>query len=301
MLFNADKSNAAIIHSVDTGSKLYSIEDTDILRASSVHFDLRSEQIRLITAGESTLLKVWNVASGVCEQEYSIGHRLSIVCCAVFELNSGEGALAVTGSADGVVVLSDINTGAIIRSLDAQIGAVISLTLVYRPSVGGWAVSVTYLSGAIILWSLATGIRIRTLNGFISDIPLRWGHAIFDSANRCVRAIACGDTSDTAILWNLGADDIVVRLEGGHTGGSIHCVAVNAPDGVLLTGSGDREDPNVYVWDYIHGTRYVMGHLTGHHTDRVSAIAVWKSQRSPDTLVITGEIYMYVYVNTYYI
>ncbi|MGD2205177.1 MAG: BTAD domain-containing putative transcriptional regulator [Anaerolineae bacterium] len=155
-----------------------------------------------------------------------------------------EGRTALSGSADGSLILWNIETGEALRRLEGHEGTVHSVA--FLP--GGQQVLSGSADGSLILWDLNTGRALRRLAGHDGEV---WCAAIAPDtlAGTGGRTALSGSSDGTLILWDLASGQAVRRFNGHE--GAVYSVAIS-PDGrSALSGSADR---SLILWDLETGT-----------------------------------------------
>ncbi len=183
---------------------------------------------------------------------------------------SRDGATLASGTADGTVRLWDTETQTQIARLEGPTGWVYSMA--FSPD------GLHLASGSwrtITLWDLANREMIATFEGHSGDVR----SVAFSSPDGATLASAGGRNDARVRLWNVATRTEIATLEG-HTGG-IYSVAFS-PDGATLASAGDHQDNTVRLWDV--AARTEIATLEG-HTDGIFSVAF-----SPDgaTLASAG-------------
>jgi WD40 repeat protein len=189
----------------------------------------RPEGDTILSASHDRTLRLWSLESRLTIQEYRGGHDAAINTVAV----SSDGRLALSGDSAGQIVLWDVASSDIVRTLDGHTGNVFSV--IFLPG-DTQAVSAA-ADNTLILWNLETGEIERRFTGhtdLIYDVALRPGTSQMISAS--------GDR--TLILWNLETGEAIRRFEG--QGSSIRTVAIS-PDGhQVVSGAANG---SVFLWN----------------------------------------------------
>ncbi len=167
---------------------------------------------------------------------------------------SRDGAILVSASADGTVLLRDVETGNA-AGLSGH-GSLSSMAL----SPDGVLLASGYHDGAIRLWDAATRKTIATLEGHTA-----WVGSVAFSSDGAL--LASGSWDRMVKLWDVGTRKLVGTLQG-HTGG-VTSVSFS-PDGATLASAGGSNDATIRLWDV--ATREASGILEG-HTNSVQSVA----------------------------
>jgi len=170
------------------------------------------------------------------------GHEGPVQSVAV----SADGRTLLSGSADQTLILWDLESGEIIRSLSGHTGTVHSGVFLNN---GRHALSAS-ADGSLILWDLETGESLRQFTGHQGPI--------YDIALHPTEPWALSASADQSlILWDLESGEIV-RQFTGHTG-AVTSVAIHHEGLLAISGSTDR---SVIIWDVASGE--VLHHMVGH-------------------------------------
>ncbi len=187
----------------------------------------------------------------LAEAAFSLGHTDMVRSVAI----SADGNTAVTGCADGVVRVYDLQANRCTAALEGHIGEV--NTVAITPD------GLTALSGAdddtVKVWDLAQKTCSATLEGHTA---LVWSVAV--TADGLTALSGAGD--NTVKVWDLAQKACTATLEGHTT--SVLAVAITS-DG--LTALSGAQDDTVKVWDLAQNT--CAATLEG-HTDHVWSVAV---------------------------
>ena len=144
-----------------------------------------------------------------------------------------DGRLLASGFNDNTVRLWDVQTGALLRTLEGHTREVRSVA--FAPD--GRLLASASWDTTVRLWDVQTGALLRTLEGHTREV---WSVAFAPDGR--LLASASGDT--TVRLWDAPTGALLRTLEG-HTDW-VWSVAF-APDGRLLASSGS-EDGTVRLW-----------------------------------------------------
>lgn len=182
------------------------------------------------------------------------GHTGSVLGVAV----SGDGDLIASGANDGLVILRDGASGAIIRTLEAHEGPVQSVAFSPNDSrllSGGD-------DGAVILWETGSGEILRRFAGHAARV-----RAVAFSPDGTLAVSASDD--ETAIIWNVSSGEALFTLVSD--AGFMH-TATFTPDGLYVITGAERSA--VVRWDVATGVE-VMRYVG--HAGRINWLAI-----SPD-------------------
>jgi WD40 repeat protein/type II secretory pathway predicted ATPase ExeA len=225
---------AELSHSLNlsTSAQLaLSEHDTDLALALAV------EANRIPDPPPQARLTLADVAYAPGTRRLFAGHSGSVEGVAI----NPDGRTALSASADGTLILWDLETGESVRRFTEHEDVIHDVAL--HPD-GRTALSAS-ADGTLILWDLETGESVRRLKGHSDAV---WSVAIHPDGRRALS----GSADNTLILWDLetGDDDRrAIRTLKGHEG-TVYCLAIG-PDGrTALSGSADR---SVILWDLESG------------------------------------------------
>lgn len=196
--------------------------------------------------------KKWDVSTGLCvtTEERAVEPPQYIPLTVSKRRISPDGRLGVFPY-KGRVQVGDLKTNKVIRSLGGHMRDVTDV--VFSPdgrvlASGSW-------DGTIKLWDTFTWKELRTLEGYLSGVPVSIS---FSSDGRFVAATG---QNDTVIVWEVtsGAQKVAIRHSGALT------VAFALGGTKLVTGG---ENGAVKVWDTSNGAELFA--LKGHTGDVLS-------------------------------
>lgn len=194
--------------------------------------------------------------SGWCARSFEgdIGKVNSVVL-------SGDGHLALSGGADGILRLWEVNTGRCIRTFAGHTSYVHSVAL---SADGRFALSGSW-DTTLRLWDVSTGKCVRSFAGhtdYVNSVTL--------SADGCWAL--SGSEDKTLRLWEVSSGNCV-RIFKGHAD-KVHTVALSVDGRLALSGSGDMTsgsgDQTLRLWEVRSGKCL----RTFNHTDQVYSVAL---------------------------
>lgn len=168
------------------------------------------------------------------------------------------GDVAVSGSADRDLIVWDLSTGHLMRTLRGHTADVRSVAL----SADGRVAVSGSSDRTVIVWDTRTGRVVRRFEGH-ADAVL--GVALSPAGGRALS----GSADRTAIVWDVESGKSLRRLEGH--GDVVAGVALSADGRTAVSCSSDR---SLIVWDAESGE--LLRRLQGHGG------AVWSVSLSPD-------------------
>lgn len=179
---------------------------------------------------------------------------------------SRDGKLCASGGIDGLIVLSRISDGRLLRVIDAHVGRVNSVH--FSPN------SAYLASGGedrfVRLWSVREGELIRTFEGHNEAVrAVRFSH---DG-----QTIASGSDDRNLRLWAAGSG-LSLRVFSAHTGG-VNSVHFSEDGNRLVSGS---DDCSVRIWDLASG-HPEKTEMPKHDHARVNCVRF-----SPDGKLVAG-------------
>ena len=190
-----------------------------------------SVESRLISGHYSGRLRVWNVATGECDQVlegHGGGVRALAVCGSRLASGCGDGSITVWGMGAGAGWARE-------RSLLGHTGAVRSLA--------GWQDKVASGSddGSIRVWDVGTGAHDATLAGHSGAVT-----ALVVHGDRLLSASWDG----TIRAWGVGTWAALRTVEayGEGTGQYVRCLAVSGSKLVSGSSADDCSRAEVRVW-----------------------------------------------------
>jgi hypothetical protein len=208
----------------------------------------------VLSGGDDGFLNAWNLndAGGRAQRPEILGRAGAVSSVAI----SGDGQLALVGSADGTARLRRWPGGQEVRRLRGHEGPVHSSA--FLP--GNRRAVTAGQDGFVRIWDVVDGRELRRLDA-------RSG------ASRCVavspdgRAILAGYDDGAARLWDAEAGQ-TIRTMTGH-GDRVESVAFS-PAGELAATGGGPKDPTVVIWEVATGRE--LRRLQG-HTGAVRSVA----------------------------
>ncbi|MBN1137697.1 MAG: hypothetical protein JXM73_14010 [Anaerolineae bacterium] len=164
-----------------------------------------------------------------------------------------DGRTALSGSADGSLILWDLETGDAIRRLTGHSDVVHSVA--FLPD-GERAISASG-DGSLIVWDLASGEIVQRLTGHTGAV---WDVAVHPDGRHVLSASA----DNTLRLWDISTP-LNAGLETGQTiqqfvghEGAVYCVDISSDGRRALSGSADH---SVIWWDIATGN--IVHHFGG--------------------------------------
>jgi WD40 repeat protein/serine/threonine protein kinase len=248
---------------------------------------------RLACVSEDTGVTIWDPATGLRLRTLH-GHIRRPMGVAF----SPDGRLLATGAHDGSVILWDPMTGQLHRTLPQE-GSVYALA--FSPDGQLLAASVNVVNnvvnakhepvGKVVLWSVASGQKVRTLSGHTHVI---WDVGFSPDGARLVSASA----DQTARVWDVKTGREMLCLRGH---GQVVNQAKFSPDGRRIASAS--HDSTVRVWDADTGD--VLLTLRGHteiaesvafshdgrriaSCDGVGTVKIWDAARGEELLTLRG-------------
>jgi WD40 repeat protein len=144
---------------------------------------------RALSASWDGTARVWNLASGACEQVL-VGHRDSVWSIAV----AGNGHRAVSGSEDGSARVWDLKTGHCEQVLQVHTASVSSVAV----SAGGSAAVTVSRDGTAGLWNLDDGALVnRWADDGVGLVGL--------ATSPFLVPVVCGDERGGVHIFDIGA------------------------------------------------------------------------------------------------
>ena len=212
----------------------------------------------LVSGSEDRVLRVWSTETAKVQETFSTGDKRGIRAAAF--LSDGV-AFASTGGTEGGVYLWRARSGTQVL-LTLQQDSV-NTTTRFSPN-GSILASVDGLNDVILLWDLATGQRLATLDGHI--------HWIFELAfSSDGTTLASGGGDSAVLLWDVESGQHLATLgKQDRTQGrrdDVYALAFS-PDGRTLARGG--ADGLIQLWDT--DTTQRLSTLTGHAIE-VDALA----------------------------
>lgn len=181
----------------DNTVRLWDVESGALIRTlaghpggvESVSF---SPDGRLLAAGGALEVRLWNVASGSLVRTLA-KHRGSVESVAF----SPDGRLVASGSDDETITLTDVATGAVVRTIAVTGQQERIRSVAFSPN-GKLLASGAAFSDTVCLWDVATGGLVSTLEGRSSGV-------ISVRFSPDGKLLASGTTSDAVELWDMSA------------------------------------------------------------------------------------------------
>lgn len=168
----------------------------------------------------SNKIKVWEIKTG--KRLCTLWHTCSVNTAAI----SPNGCLLVSGSSDSKIVLWNLRTGELLRTIAGHTSSVNAVAI----SPDGEMLLSASSDTTMKLWCLKTYKLLRTFTGHAEEV---------NSLALCPRGLtAFTGSSDRSIrLWNVRTGKLL-HILSGHEGGV--CALAIAPDGrTLISGSAD--------------------------------------------------------------
>jgi serine/threonine protein kinase/Tol biopolymer transport system component len=224
------------------------LKNFDIPAGSSWNLSFSPDGRRLATISDDTVW-LWDVDSGQRQQKLFDQPIAGVDQGITSVAFSPDGLILAAGSDDKLVRLWDVETGQLLKTLDAHGDSV--KTVVFSPD--GSILASLGNDQRAILWDITSGQLLRTLGP--SEKVL--GTLVFSPNSQM---IASGGPNDTILLWDANTANLLRTVQGIH---SPVTSMVFSPDGRLLVAGGSHDgDPNVYIWDV--NTGQLLQTLTGH-------------------------------------
>jgi len=178
-----------------------------------------------------------------------LGHRFNGINAVAY---SPDGAWIAGGGADSLILIWDVESGLVLRTLEGHDDGVTSLS--FSPD-GRWIASGS-VDRTVRLWESASGLPVRTLKGHDDEIT----SVVFGPDGHW---LASGSSDRTVRLWDPESGDGLRTLKGHEDG--VTCLACS-PDGRrLVSGSKDK---TVRFWSPDSGR--AARTLSGHGSDVTS-------------------------------
>ncbi|MBU1746716.1 MAG: hypothetical protein KKA73_03430 [Chloroflexi bacterium] len=201
------------------------------------------------------------------------GHTGAVESVAFAPVDGPPGA-ALSGSADGSLILWDLETGDAIRRFTGHTDAVHSVAFLptsFSPendtsATQKWRAISASGDGSLIVWDLDSGDIVQRLTGHTAAV---WDVAVLPDGQHVLSASADG----TLRLWDLATGQ-TVRQFVGHQG-AVYCVDISADGRRALSGSADH---SLIWWDLATGD--VIHHLAGQSS----------TYTHPDTVLYTPQL-----------
>lgn len=218
------------------------------------------------SGGQDGLVKLWDVASGICLAQLA-GHGKKWVNQVAF---SSDGRwLASAGSDERINIWNVAN-----RSWKLSISwpCYAFRSVAFHPSRPELAAGSD--DGRVTLWNLTDGRPLRVLTGHKGLVKL-----VSYSATGELLASAGHDA--TAKIWNARDGGLLRTLE--HPA-PLECVSLSSSGDILAAGCRDSA---IYLWDYSRST--LLGRLEG-HTQRMDAVAFINRSRELISASLDGSM-----------
>lgn len=183
-----------------------------------------------------------------------LSHRFNGINAVAY---SPDGAWIAGAGADSLILIWDVESGVVLRTLEGHSDGVTSLT--FSPD-GRWIASGS-VDRTVRLWESASGLPVRTLKGHSEGIT----SVVFGPDGHW---LASGSNDRTVRLWDPESGDRLRTLKGHEDG--VTCLACG-PDGrTLVSGSKDK---TVRLWSPDNGR--ALRTLSGHDSDVTSLAFSW--------------------------
>ncbi|WP_437591185.1 protein kinase domain-containing protein [Sorangium sp. So ce1000] len=215
---------------------------------------------RLASGSNDLALKLWNLDDGQPLRSFA-GHTKRIGGIAF----TPDGKTLVS-AADTTVRLWDVDSGALLKTLDAGAGVITDLAL----SADGGRVAVSSMDGTVRVFSIRTGANERTFqNG---------GRVLSVAMTADGNEVLSGDDRGAVRIWSVETGREIGALSG-HAG-AVNRIVIGPDAQTVISASDDRTIRLFHL-----GSRKPLNTLSG-HTDEV-----WSLALSPngDTLVSGGK------------
>ena len=189
---------------------------------------LSHDGMKMITSSDDSLLRIWNIETGLCEKTLE-GHN-----DLVNSLNfTPDGKLVVSGSRDNTLRVWDLQTGECLKILYGHSNGVSSVSV--TPD-GKLVVSGSY-DNTLRVWDLQTGECLKILYGHSNGVSSV-------SVTPDGKLVVSGSYDNTLRVWVLQTGECLKILEG-HTN-RVTCISIT-PEGKKII-SGDA-DGNINIWE----------------------------------------------------
>lgn len=221
----------------------------------------------IITVSADRVCRIWDVKTEKLHEKRSLSSARKVF----FQCAINQGATVVgIQTADNVVQLSDIKTGALIQTFSAPLG-------INRIAISADATFV--LTGCVShvtqLWDVATGVIRHSLMGSGGIFAL----AVSPDDERVI----IGYGNHIARIWSVATGEEIAALSS-HTN-VVSAVAISADNTFVVTGSWDR---TVCIWDF--ATKEIRHRIDCY--ERIMDVAI----SSDDRLIVVGTQKGFVYV-----
>lgn len=214
-------------------------------------------ELTILSGSADGTMRLWNTLNTLTVQEFALAGQTSSTRAATVNAValSADGTRALSGDSNDEIILWDVASGQIIRTMTGHTGDVQAVTFLpdQRRAISAGADS------ALILWDLETGEALRQYG---PQGPNSDGHnkVIFDLAlnpDGSVFASASGD--ERILLWDVATGEIVREILDQKE--AVRSIAFS-PDGLSLLTSG--VSGRVYLWNVADGTliRRFEGHTS---------------------------------------
>ena len=208
---------------------------------------------------EGTVIRLWDVGTGLRRWPYFGGHSKSVNSIAF----SPDGATLGSGSWDGSIGLWDVRARENKQLFFAHEGGVTSVAF----SPDGFTLASGGRDKTVRLWDARTGEHIRALSGKMDEIVT----VAFSHDGEMLASCSSGlepwsDSSDHTIrIWDARTGVHLHKLEG-HSDG-VSCMTFFPGVPILASGSYDN---TIRIWDARTGENI---HTLEGHTDAVTSVA----------------------------
>ncbi|EDO33032.1 predicted protein [Nematostella vectensis] len=190
----------------------------------------------LVSAGSDNCARVWDIKEARCTHVLDTPHTDSVRCVQLVPPK------CVTGCADGVVRIFNVNTGACIRNVciwNANSGKLLQTLRGHTDEIEFLVMRKSYVIStswdeSIRLWDTTSGTCSLTLRGH-SEVAYC---CQFDDEK-----VVTGGGDNLIMVWSAHTGECTATLSG-HTG-EVYCLAFN--DEIIASGSADS---SVRIWSF---------------------------------------------------
>jgi WD40 repeat protein len=211
----------------------------------------------LASGSFDSTIKLWDVASGTCQQTFT-EHQHYVITVAF----SPDCQLLASGSCDGTVKLWDIASGTCQQTFTGHSNWVSSVAF----SPDGQMLASASLDGTVKLWDLASVTCQKTLLGYNKQV---WSVAFVPFPSQPHLLASAGEDAIIRI-WDTVTENCLQKLAGHFK--LIHAIAFINNGQTLVSAS---EDQTVRLWDW--QTERCERVLTGHSN------VIWSVAANPES------------------